>query len=419
MTILTTFNFLPPIIISIIALMTSRMLIRDTSESDSHEFVAIDGIRGFLALFVFIHHAGYWLNYSHDAGWSLAGAIYHSLGHTSVSLFFMLSGFLFGHKLIQGRDRPIDWLKLFCSRLLRLTPLYILLIFTFFLIIAFNSQFTIYTDAASLRSEIIDWILFTIPGHPDVNTHPNSHLIVAGVVWTLPYEWFFYLTLPIIGTIIGTKSLHNHAIWLIISLISVYFFNAWNLNINLLYPFLGGFFAAYAATTPWIKQHFQGRGANWLLLTSLILGYFVIHDLIMNLIILSLSMAFIACGANIFGLLTSRAARALSTISYGIYLLHGITLYIIMTYVVDRKILISLTTDQYWLFVFLITPLLLMIASIAWYWIELPAIKSVSKLTTFLRDLHSNNSPTKQNQIAQIISPIKLTNVTPNAAEKI
>ena len=64
---------------------------------------AIDGLRGYLALLVFIHHfeiTWYW----HNTGeWS--SPPYLNFGTVGVSIFFMITGYLFVHKILTNRRK--------------------------------------------------------------------------------------------------------------------------------------------------------------------------------------------------------------------------------------------------------------------------------------------------------------------------
>ena len=89
-------------------------------------FPTIDGLRGYLALAVFLSHSSIWYFYVHSGRWDVPPSnFYTHLGQSSVALFFMITGFLFWSKLLDGRARPIDWSRLYFSRLFRLVPLYL------------------------------------------------------------------------------------------------------------------------------------------------------------------------------------------------------------------------------------------------------------------------------------------------------
>lgn len=60
---------------------------------------SIDGLRGYLAFFVFIHHAYVWYFYLHYGAWSRPlSNFYNQLGKGSVAVFFMITGFCFSQK---------------------------------------------------------------------------------------------------------------------------------------------------------------------------------------------------------------------------------------------------------------------------------------------------------------------------------
>ncbi|MBY9589867.1 acyltransferase family protein [Pseudomonas aeruginosa] len=70
-------------------------------------FSTIDGLRGYLAFFVFLHHAAIWYYFLRSGAWQVPPSnLYTHFGQTSVSLFFMITGFLFTHKLLQSKTDP-------------------------------------------------------------------------------------------------------------------------------------------------------------------------------------------------------------------------------------------------------------------------------------------------------------------------
>lgn len=395
MSLLSLNGLLQPLLITIIALICARLLVRDTSASDQHQFAALDGLRGLIALLVFVHHSVFWFYYSRGAGWHGGDSVlYGNFGQTSICLFFMLSGFLFGHKLLDARLQPLDWLRLFCSRILRLTPLYFALLLVMFAIIAFESGFTMHQSNAELLVSLRNWLLFTIPSRGDINGYPDTHLMTAGVVWTLPYEWYFYLCLPLVAMLLGSRSTGTPLPWLLLSFGCLLTFSQWGLDPTLLWGFAGGLAAAWVARTATLRQIHSGRGMDWIVLSCLLLGYtcFDNGQFYTRLLILTVGLSCIASGSSLFGLLTSRACRALSTISYGIYLLHGLVLYLLFHFVLGTNTSQQLSEQQHVLLMLAITPVIIAMASASWYWIEWPAIRATGNLTRLLRHLHQPGS---------------------------
>ena len=362
----------------------------------THEFAALDGLRGFLALAVFLHHSIYWYSYATGGKWYFySSSLYMNFGHVSVNLFFMMTGFLFTLKLLDGRKREIDWLKLYCSRFMRLTPLYACLMIGVFAIVAVKSHFIVIENTDSILAQLRSWMLFTIPGKPDINKFPDTQLITAGVVWTLSYEWYFYFLLPLLGLLIGTKHKDNFTPWLILSVACVLGFSSWDLDLGMFYCFGAGGLTAYIVRAPWIQKPLAEGAGHLVVLACLIIGY-ACFDNYMSfpcLFVIATAFVLIACGCDIFGLLTSRAARALSCASYGVYLLQGIVLYVIMMYGLDANFRHHMTIHQFWLLMcLLVTPVLVMMSALSWHFVESPAIAAAPKLATWLRQTQTDTS---------------------------
>src|SRR6266404_2564608 len=77
-------------------------------------FETLDGLRGYLALAVFFHHAVIQYHYYRTGSWGLTGSrLYEAFGPIAVMFFFMITGFLFWSKAIAkgGRVAPIPLYK--------------------------------------------------------------------------------------------------------------------------------------------------------------------------------------------------------------------------------------------------------------------------------------------------------------------
>jgi cytochrome c oxidase assembly factor CtaG len=99
----------------------------------------IDGLRGFLAFGVFVHHAAIWYAFLKTGQWVVPESrLFTHLGQSTVTLFFMITGFLFYGKMLESRHQraPVDWLRLYVSRCLRILPLYLLVMLAGIFVIA-------------------------------------------------------------------------------------------------------------------------------------------------------------------------------------------------------------------------------------------------------------------------------------------
>ncbi len=222
------------------ALATCEFLRRlGSARLPASRFVTIDGLRGYLAFFVFLHHSSIWYYYLKDGLWQLPPSrLYAHFGQTSVALFFMVTGFLFAHKLLHSRGTPIRWLDVYASRIARLLPAYLLAMALLFLLVFTATGFSLREAPSALLGKVLDWLLFSIPSKPDMNGFIGTFRIVAGVTWTLPYEWLFYFCLPFLGVLLGNRpspvamAIMAGMIWLVLK--------AWQPNWTLAYMFVAG-----------------------------------------------------------------------------------------------------------------------------------------------------------------------------------
>ena len=189
---------IPAALAILVALITCFILVDKFGPPDEQgRFLAIDGLRGYLAFCVFLHHSIIWYFYLKTDKWVVPPSnLYTHFGQTSVAFFFMITGFLFYSKILDGKKREIDWLRIYVSRFLRLTPLYFIAVSALLLIVFALSGAEFHESVGVLALEIIRWMSFTIFGVPDINGIERTKIILAGVTWSLPYEWFFYLLLP-------------------------------------------------------------------------------------------------------------------------------------------------------------------------------------------------------------------------------
>lgn len=163
----------------------------------SHRYSSLDGLRGYLALAVFLSHSSIWYFYLHSGVWDVPpSTLYTQLGQSSVTLFFMITGLLFWSKLLNGRLEPIDWTRLYLSRVLRLGPLYLVAAACVILVAFCRAGFELKESPWVVVGQVATWLMFTIPGISPVNGFAET-VPIAGAVWTLSYEWLFYACLPI------------------------------------------------------------------------------------------------------------------------------------------------------------------------------------------------------------------------------
>lgn len=276
----------------------------------------LDAMRGILALSVMTHHFYITYVWKTQGLWQKPANHYlDNLGAVSVSLFFLTTGFLFLNKI---RKPNIDWSELYKSRFKRIVPLFTF-VASIVIAITFVTIERSINDAESLKF-IAQWLLF-VGG--DIDSF-DSRKIIAGVHWSLVYEWGFYLALPFIFAVLH-KTLPNKILLALLLIPIIYIFHITHTKLYLLFAlsYLSIFFKDKIKEL--IDNYSKVLSVTILLLLVFTLiftrGYSVIQQ-----ILLSIIFAFIANGLDL-GILKNKGLKVLGDISYSIYLVHGIVLY--------------------------------------------------------------------------------------------
>jgi peptidoglycan/LPS O-acetylase OafA/YrhL len=371
----------------LVALFSTRFFLGKLVIPSSHvRFVTLDGLRGYLAFFVFLHHAYIWYYYLHSNVWALPSSrLFVYFGQVGVALFFMITGFLFFNKLLEGRGGGIDWLRLYVSRFLRLTPLYLLSMLLLFLIVWILTRNEPPQPTEKIIVDGLKWIGFRVFGAPDLNGLLGTRYIHAGVTWTLPYEWFFYLFLPFVALMMGDRPPIKY---LFMAAVAVYIFNVYGYSRDFGLLFLGGMAAAILVRYERFAIFATSNWATCLVIGSLAWSatyYPTIYEGSAPRLVLIAAFCLISGGNSIFGLLKLKVSRAMGEIAYSIYLLHGVLLFVIFRFVFDDAGARELTLLQYWGVVVLATPVLIVICGLTFRFIERPAMRSVDTLTNWIR----------------------------------
>lgn len=330
---------------------------------------AIDGLRGYLALSVFIHHfiiTWYWKN---SGIWQAPPEIYfQNFGKVAIAIFFMITGFLFISKIIYDNGKT-NWYKLYKSRIYRIYPLYIFVLLLISLVVFYESDFKINVEPEVLLKQYFKWLIYY--GYI-INDYINTNLIIAGVDWTLKYEWVFYLSLPLVSFFV-----HKNKFLLIIFILSIFMIYVFPqaiffISTKLFIFFLIGGLTAYLNlyNLYFLKNKFWASVA--ILSLSFAIFYPVTLDTI-HIMLIAIFFIIIALGNSLFGLLQSKASKILGEISYSIYLMHGFVLYMLFS-VINISDLTMFSLFQYIQIMPMVSLLVLLVAMLTYLTIELPSI---------------------------------------------
>ena len=157
----------------------------------------MEGLRGLAVLLVFgVHfHALFGQHLPVNSATFAISSIWESIGHSGVDLFFLMSGFLIYGAVI-GRKTPI--LKFMRRRVQRIYPTF-LSVFAIYLVLSavFTSENKIPSSFWQAQRYILENLLL-LPGI--INIVP-----VITVAWSLSYEIFFYLFLPLLVVLLAMR----------------------------------------------------------------------------------------------------------------------------------------------------------------------------------------------------------------------
>lgn len=320
----------------------------------------VDGFRGILASMVVLFHysatyniekTGMWLPYDIH--------IIKNMGSVAVSIFFMISGYLF-YSVISKRD--ICWKRFYLSRLLRIYPLYIIVI-PIIAITAYSMGGGTNYDYLIRYFEFRWGPLFGYDG---------AYIINSGVQWTLLYEVLFYATLPAIWSL-----KHRTAtIWLTVSIVFAYvahyLYRAGEINPNLFLLFImGGICRFIVSKENRIISSFIMLFPALLLLVLACL-YADPYSYI-QMISLFFFFFLILVSRNKVRILSNKYSLVMGDVSYGIYMIHGVVIFLIF-----RTGLINTKVMSAWVY-FSLFPLVMLavtfLASYSLIYIERPSMK--------------------------------------------
>lgn len=377
----------------LLAIVTAALLLRAVPKITRHlehsgesRYASIDGLRGYLAFGVFVHHSVItWIFLRTGVIEFPPSNFYSQLGQGSVALFFMITGFLFWNRfLTQGRQH--DWLAFAVSRVFRLYPLYLPLMLIVFVTVFYLQDWELKDPGIRLAGQILAWLTFD---RPDVNQYHQTGMLISNVTWTLGYEVFFYLALPLAGMVFIYRGSWLQVVLCLIGIYALYQLVGWehSLKKHFLASFLGGIGAAYWIRRPHLMAWGQTRQAGIIALLALAIAFTAFNRAfnLLPLLLLSLFFVIVASGNTLFGALKPRSIRWLGEISYSTYLLHGFVLWVMVQ---RLPLVMDLDARDTWTYLSLLavcTCLLIVISSLTFLYIEKPGMSAGRKLLQWLR----------------------------------
>lgn len=348
----------------------------------------LDTVRGIAAATVAIWH---WFSMARlsDPIFLQVNAIMYRASEIAVTTFFVLSGTVLTLAVLRDRSESEANLliRYFVRRLFRIAPLAILVVtFAFF-------QMAVLRWALEIDTPWMRYSQFTFENWFWSAALISSHFNPPG--WTLKLEVMAYVLLPFLvlaptrPTRLG-KSLHA-GLFLGFAAIFVYLVT-WSVFHEMMPMFLPGICLGLFIARP----HFMANSALAMLAIGVLgLGILIQIELRhyqLAFLVASACACLVAYAALSDGMaraiLTSSPLRKLGDISYGVYLWHYPTMfmlpYLLGSYVGTKDPMVFLATGLIGL------PLTLMIASLSYRFFERPLMQFASRLAS---SLHYRGSP--------------------------
>jgi peptidoglycan/LPS O-acetylase OafA/YrhL len=314
----------------------------------------MEGIRGIAVLLVFfVHfHVLFGRYASLYPAIERTSSILGSIGNTGVDLFFVLSGYLIYGALLRKRSSYIEFIR---RRIERIYPTFLAVFFLYLgLSVVFHSENKIHGSFFSVSVYILENVLL-LPGIFHITP-------IITVAWSLSYEFFFYLSIPLIILLTGMREWRKaarmaffFALW---ASYVLYAFAVPQSQVRLLL-FVSGILLYETVSTNWLRARLTRKGEIFAICTFLLtLGFVYLYDVRpawfsflprmaagrtvlpgvptfqgpYKVIALSISCAVLALYSFEFeGLLKAAFSwsplRYLGNMSYSYYLIHGLVLH--------------------------------------------------------------------------------------------
>lgn len=342
----------------------------------------IDGLRGYLALTVMLHHFIIWLQVAKLGGLWRAPSVplFNEFGASSVALFFMTTGLVFYPRILAGLN-ACNWRAVYTSRFFRLMPA---VIWSVALITAVIMMRTGRRPDLSYVKPFLEWISSIF--EPPLLGYPDSGRLNAYVMWSLRYEWIFYLALlPACALASDLLKQARLPIWIVpLALISICFL-VYQIDGRAdkvkFFPAFGlGMIAFEIRKLPRVSMLLRSKIFSLLGGASLLVGITAFSTPYMTgLIFLAIFFACVVCGNDFGGILSTRGALVLGECSFSIYLLHGLVLDII--FVDCAGLLKQFSVNLIPIILPVVSVFISLLAAISFLLIERPAIRLGAKIS--------------------------------------
>lgn len=296
-----------------------------------HSTIApMEGLRGFAAFMVFfVHYSAQSVPWVSENSFT-SELIFNLrfLGATGVDLFFILSGFLIYGMLIK---RNLSYSIYAKRRIKRIYPTFLALMCLYLLLsFIFPSESKLPENWQEATVYVIQCLLL-LPGLFDIEP-------MMTVAWTLSYEMFFYLLVPILIALTNLRAINPHHRILFLAAVTVTGFLIsleYSAHIRMLMFISGMLLFEIKENTNWSLSS-KFTQAHFVLPVTFLLMLTIRHsffdDYIWGVVLVMFIGYGLACfdvfkGESLLGkLFMTNYLRWYGNMSYSYYLVHGLTL---------------------------------------------------------------------------------------------
>jgi peptidoglycan/LPS O-acetylase OafA/YrhL len=241
----------------------------------------------------------------------------------------------------------------------------------------------------ALASELVNWFSLGALGLTAVNGYTDGPVLLAKVTWTLRFEWYFYFSLLLLAPIARKTKLHLlfavGALMVAAAYVETYPNSAQTFRVLICVPFLIGMLCGSLAAEGFTAK-LSDRVASGIVAILVCAAFVTFKDAynIGAMVLFGGAFYLIVSGCTIFGLLTSRPARRLGDMSYGIYLLQGLAFALVFAIDPMRRFEMQ-SPLAHWSVVLLCAVLLVFGATATHAFIEWPGVELGKRLASAVR----------------------------------
>lgn len=297
---------------------------------------SMEGLRGIAVLLVFLVHYSSLINPWLTSETITIAEFVHSFGNLGVDLFFILSGYLIYGSIITKEFDTWPYAK---RRIERIYPTFLVVLAVYVILSILLPEQSKFPEAAADKAIYLLQNILLLPGMFDINP-------IITVSWSLSYEVFYYLLIPIVILALTMKSWSSNTRILFWSVITIAGFTACYLfggHVRLL-MFICGIILFEVKR---IKNIEYSQFGTICLISALSL--YGLHSMIEFNHILSLALVYLlfftfcltALSEDSFSAkwLVYTPLRWLGNMSYSYYLIHGLALqfsFLVLGYVIPQ-----------------------------------------------------------------------------------